>query len=167
LVVAALLAAAPQLVILATSRRPLHVQGEHEHPVPPLAIPGGGSAAEVAACGAAMLFAQQARMVRPDFAITDGNAADIAAICARLDGLPLAIELAAARARLLPPQALLARLDAFGAGGGRRLPLLTGGARDLPARQRTGAGLLPVRIMCPASTGSVTPVTADARGELR
>jgi len=110
LVVAALLAAAPQLVILATSRRPLHVQGEHEHPVPPLAIPGGGSAAEVAACGAAMLFAQQARMVRPDFAITDGNAADIAAICARLDGLPLAIELAASRAKLLSPKALRGRL---------------------------------------------------------
>ena len=109
-VVAALLAAAPQLVILATSRRPLHVQGEHEQPVPPLAISGGGTAAEVAACGAARLFAQQAQMVRPGFTITDGNAADIAAICARLDGLPLAIELAASRAKLLTPKALRSRL---------------------------------------------------------
>ena len=109
-VVAALLAAAPQLVILATSRRPLHVQGEYEHPVPPLAIPRGGSPSEVAGSGAAMLFAQQAQMVRPGFVITDGNAADIAAICTRLDGLPLAIELAASRAKLLTPKALLARL---------------------------------------------------------
>ena len=109
-VVAALLGAAPGLVILATSRRPLHVQGEYELPVPPLAVPAGGGAAEVAACGAAMLFVQQAQMVRPGFAITEHNAADVAAICTRLDGLPLAIELAASRAKLLTPRALLARL---------------------------------------------------------
>jgi predicted ATPase/class 3 adenylate cyclase len=109
-VVGALLAAAPGLVILATSRRPLHVQGEHELPVPPLPLPEGGGAAQVAASAAAMLFAQQAQMVRPGFAITEHNAADVAAICARLDGLPLAIELAASRAKLLSPKALLARL---------------------------------------------------------
>ena len=107
---AELLAAALELVILATSRRPLHVQGEQEMPVPPLAVPEGAAPAEVAACGAAMLFAQQAQMVRPGFAITEGNAAGVAAICARLDGLPLAIELAASRVKLLSPKALLARL---------------------------------------------------------
>ena len=128
-VVAALLAAAPQLVILATSRRPLHLQGEHEVPVPPLAVPGGGGAVEVAASGAAMLFAQQAHMVRPGFAITEGNAADVAAICARLDGLPLAIELAASRAKLLSPRALLARL---GQGLG-----LTAADMGRPQRQQT------------------------------
>ena len=128
-VAAALLAAAPGLVILATSRRPLHVRGEHELPVPPLAVPGGGSAAEVAACGAAMLFAQQAQMVRPGFAVTDGNAADVAAICARLDGLPLAIELAASRVKLLTPKALLARL-------GQGLALAAADA-GRPRRQQT------------------------------
>jgi predicted ATPase/class 3 adenylate cyclase len=128
-VVAALLAAAPRLVILATSRRPLHVQGEHEQPVPPLAVSGGGTAAEVGACSAARLFAQQAQMVRPGFTITDANAADIAAICARLDGLPLAIELAASRVRLLTPHALRGRL-------GQGLAL---GAADMgrPQRQQT------------------------------
>src|SRR6185437_11713241 len=110
IVVAALLLAAPELVILATSRRPLHVHGEQELPVPPLGVPGDGGAGEVAASGAAMLFAQQAQLVRPGFTITEGNAADVAAICARLDGLPLAIELAASRAKLLTPKALLARL---------------------------------------------------------
>jgi predicted ATPase/class 3 adenylate cyclase len=109
-VVAALLLAARELVILATSRRPLHVHGEHELPVPPLRVPGGGSAGEVAASGAPMFFAQQAQLVRPGFTITEGNAADVVAICARLDGLPLAIELAASRAKLLTPKALLARL---------------------------------------------------------
>ena len=109
-VVAALLTAAPELVVLATSRRPLHVQGEHETPVPTLEVPAGGNAEAVAASGAARLFAQQAGMARPGFAITADNAADVAAICRRLDGLPLAIELAAARVKLLAPRALLARL---------------------------------------------------------
>jgi predicted ATPase/class 3 adenylate cyclase len=109
-VVAALLAAASGLVLLATSRRPLHVMGEHEFPVPTLEVPRGADAETVAACAAARMFAQQAGMVRPGFAINANNAADIAAICGRLDGLPLAIELAAARIKLLAPRALLARL---------------------------------------------------------
>ena len=128
-VVAALLAAAPGLVVLATSRRPLHLQGEQELPVPPLEVPGVTGVREVAACAAVRLFAQQAGLVRPGFAITADNAADVAAICARLDGLPLAIELAAARVKLLGPKALLARL-------GRSLDLA---AADLgrPSRQQT------------------------------
>jgi predicted ATPase len=109
-VVAGLLATAPGLVVLATSRRPLHLPGEQELPVPPLQVPGEASVEEVSACGAARLFVQQASMSRPGFTLTAANAADIAAICGRLDGLPLAIELAAARIRLLAPRALLARL---------------------------------------------------------
>ncbi len=108
--VGSLLAGAPGVVVLATSRSPLHLTGEHQYPVRPLSVPGGQDLAEVAATGAARLFAQQAAMVRPGFALTGGNCADIAAICRRLDGLPLAIELAAARVRLLSPGALLARL---------------------------------------------------------
>jgi len=109
-VVAALLAAAPGVVVLATSRGPLHLPGEHEQPVPPLEIPGRAGLAAVSASAAAQLFAQQAGMARPGFTLTEDNAADIAAICGRLDGLPLAIELAAARVRLLSPKALHARL---------------------------------------------------------
>jgi predicted ATPase/class 3 adenylate cyclase len=109
-VVAELLAAAPGLVIVATSRRPLHLQGEYEQPVPPLEIPLGAGVEGVAASAAVRLFVQHARLVKPGFAVTTDNARDIAAICQRLDGLPLAIELAAARVRLLAPRALLARL---------------------------------------------------------
>jgi predicted ATPase/class 3 adenylate cyclase len=128
-VAAALLAAAPGLVVLATSRGPLHVQGEHEFPVPPLEIPRDTDPDAVAGCAAVRLFAQQAGMVRPGFAVTADNAADVAAICRRLDGLPLAIELAAARVRLLAPRALLARL-------GNRLGLATAEA-GRPLRQQT------------------------------
>ena len=110
-VVARLLAAAPGLVVLATSRRPLHLPGEQELPVPPLQVPREASVEEVSRCGAARLFVQQASMSRPGFTLTAANVADIAAICDRLDGLPLAIELAAARIRLLAPRALLARLS--------------------------------------------------------
>ena len=128
-VVAELLAAAPGVVVLATSRRPLHLAGEHELVVPPLAMPRDVGVTEVAACEAVQLFVQQAGLVRPGFAVTPDNAADIAAICRRLDGLPLAIELAAARVKLLAPRALLARLES-------RLGL--GGAdRDRPSRQQT------------------------------
>jgi predicted ATPase/class 3 adenylate cyclase len=128
-VVAALLAAAPGLVVLATSRGPLHVQAEQEFPVAPLQLPREAGAEQVAAAGAARLFVQQAAMARPDFAVTDSNAADIAAICAHLDGLPLAIELAAARIRLLTPRALLARL-------GRSLDLAAAYVGQ-PSRQQT------------------------------
>ena len=126
-VVTALLAAAPGLTVLATSRRPLHLQGEHEQPVRPLEVPRG--AAEAAACGAAQLFAQQAEMVMPGFALTEENAADVVAICQRLDGLPLAIELAASRVKLLGPRALLARL-------GHSLGLAAGDA-GRPSRHQT------------------------------
>ena len=128
-VVAGLLAAAPDLVVLATSRRPLHLSGEQELPVPPLQLPREAGAEQVAASGAARLFVQQAAMARPGFAVTDSNAADIAAICERLDGLPLAIELAAARIRLLAPRALLARL-------GRSLDLAAADVGQ-PSRQQT------------------------------
>lgn len=127
------LAACPEVSVLVTSRAPLHLQGEHEYPVPPLALPDPAAVPAVerlAECDAVRLFVQRARSVSPDFALTSGNAAAVAGICHRLDGLPLGIELAAARVKLLPPPALLARSAA-------RLPLLTGGARDLPARHRT------------------------------
>ena len=129
-VIAALLASAPHLVVLATSRGPLHLPGEHEVPVPPLPVPAGAAGiGDIAASAAVRLFVQQAGMVRPGFAVSAGNAADIAAICRRLDGLPLAIELAASRARLLAPKALLARL-------GSSLPLAAAAA-GRPSRQQT------------------------------
>ncbi len=130
--VAALIEGCPGARILATSRSPLRVAGEQEWPVDPLPLSAaeGMTAAAAARLDAVRLFVERARLTRPGFSLTDANAADIVAICARLDGLPLAIELAAARTRLLAPAALLARLQ-------DRLPLLTGGARDLPARQRT------------------------------
>ena len=131
--IAGLLAACPGLTILATSRAPLRVRGEREYPVAPLVAPAlerVPTAAEVAAAPAARLFVERARAVAPAFALSDTNAAAVAAICRRLDGLPLALELAAGWVRLLPPTALLARLD-------RALPLLTAGPRDLPERQRT------------------------------
>jgi predicted ATPase/class 3 adenylate cyclase len=128
-VAATLLAAAPQLVLLATSRGPLHVLGEHEFPVPPLEVPREADMATVTDSAAVRLFAQQAGMVRPAFVITEDNAADVAALCRRVDGLPLAIELAAARVKLLAPKALLARL-------GQTLGLATAGA-GRPLRQQT------------------------------
>jgi predicted ATPase/class 3 adenylate cyclase len=134
-VVAQLLAAAPGLVVLATSRGPLHLAGERELTVPPLPVPReAGSVEEVAASGAVRLFVQQAAMVRPGFTVTEDNAADIAAICGRLDGLPLAIELAAARLRLLAARALLARL-------GRSLDL-AGADAGRPSRQQTLRGTI-------------------------
>jgi predicted ATPase/DNA-binding SARP family transcriptional activator len=117
--VARLLAAAPGLRVIVTSRAPLHVAAEHEYAVPPLAEDE-----------AAELFVTRAQAANPSFVLTEQNAAAVAELCERLDGLPLAIELAAARSKLLPPVALLARL-------GNRLELLTGGRRDAPRHQRT------------------------------
>lgn len=131
--VADLLAASPGLKVLVTSRSPLHVRAEHEFPVAPLELPSrrsGGGRAVVAGSAAVALFVDRARAAEPGFALTDANAAAVAEICRRLDGLPLAIELAASWCRLLSPQALLTRLE-------RRFKLLTGGPRDLPARQQT------------------------------
>ena len=128
-IVAALVAAAPGLVVLATSRGPLYVQGEHEFPVPPLEVAGGADVDAVAASPAVRLFAQHAAMVRPGFVVSGDNAADVAAICRRLDGLPLAIELAASRVRLLAPKALFARL-------GQSLGLATADP-GRPSRQQT------------------------------
>jgi non-specific serine/threonine protein kinase len=131
--VSALLARCPRLTILVTSRSVLRLSAEHDLPVPPLALPPASevvSRDEVASSEAVRLFVAQARRARPDFGLTDSNAAAIATICRRLDGLPLAIELAASRITHFPLPALLQRLE-------HRLPLLTGGARDVPARLRT------------------------------
>ncbi|MBV9279989.1 MAG: tetratricopeptide repeat protein [Chloroflexi bacterium] len=133
--VAELLAGSPGLTVLATSRAPLRVQGEHEYPVPPLQTPDPRFLRPLHALmryPAVDLFVQRARAVRPDFTVTGANAATLAQICASLDGLPLALELAAARLKLLPPQELLARLTRNAS-----LAVLTGGARDLPPRLQT------------------------------
>ena len=110
-VVSELLQAAPRAAVVATSRRPLAVPGEHLYPVPPLGLPTGSTVADVEKSPAVQLFLQQARSVRPDFRLTPENVDAVVAICRRLDGLPLAIELSAARTRLLGPQALLRRMD--------------------------------------------------------
>jgi len=128
---ARMLAAAPALRLLATSRIPLRLYGEHTLRVPPLHLPGeGGAGAAVDDSEAVQLFIARARAVRPDFAPHVDDLAAVGEICTALDGLPLAIELAAARIRLYPPQALMPLLRS-------RLALLTGGPRDLPKRQQT------------------------------
>jgi len=133
--VAELLAAAEGLAVLVTSRTILRLSGEHEFPVAPLPTPpagadGGSQPAGLQRYASVQLFMERAHAAAPGFELTGENAGAVAEICRRLDGLPLAIELAAARSRLLPPQALLARLD-------DQMSLLTGGPRDLPERQRT------------------------------
>jgi predicted ATPase/DNA-binding CsgD family transcriptional regulator/Tfp pilus assembly protein PilF len=128
-----LLAACPRLAVLVTSREALRLSGEYEFPVPPLGLPTTRrhpSLSEVASSPAVELFLRRARSVRPNFDLTEENAPVIIEICARLDGLPLAIELAAARCKVLSPQALLNRLS-------HRLDLLTGGPRDAPTRLQT------------------------------
>lgn len=151
-IVAELLRAAPGLRILATSRAPLRVSGEQEYPVPGLPVPpdprkrGGYEQAQMGGDGpidldalttyeAVRLFIARAVSVRPDFMVTNANAPAVAAICARLQGMPLAIELAAARIKLLSPDAILSRLE-------HQLNLLAAGARDLPARQQTLRGAI-------------------------
>ena len=133
-----LLARAPKLSVLITSRAPLRVYGEREYPVPPLGLPDLRHLPDLERFSqyeSVALFTERAMAVRPDFAVTSANAPAVAEICVRLDGLPLAIELAAARVRVLTPSAILERL-------GDRLGLLSGGARDLPARQQTLRGAI-------------------------
>ena len=128
-----LLDAGTGVQILVTSRAPLRLAAEHVFPVPPLGLPDPSSLPELDALSqfeAVQLFVERAHAVAPAFAVTSENAPAVAELCVRLDGLPLAIELAASRVKLLPPQALLARLS-------RRLELLRGGARDRPERQQT------------------------------
>lgn len=128
-----LLAGCPHLKILVTSRAVLRIQGEYEFPVPPLVLPDLAHLPEheqLVQYPAVALFIARAQSIKPDFVATPASARVIVKICARLDGLPLAIELAAMRIKLLPPQALLQRLE-------HRLTVLTGGTRDVPARQQT------------------------------
>jgi predicted ATPase len=128
------LQACPQLKLLVTSREPLHLRGEHIRSVPPLALPSGDlkqqSLEQLTQSEALRLFVERAMAVRSDFEVTNDNVAAVTEICVRLDGLPLAIELAAARMRLFSPRALLERLGGW-------LQILRGGARDLPVRQQT------------------------------
>ena len=140
IVVADLLTACPGLKVLVTSRVALHVRAEQEFAVPPLALPRLKShrlpdSAALAQYEAVALFIARAQAVKPDFQVNNANAPAVAEICARLDGLPLAIELAAARIKHFPPHTLLARLE-------QGLGILSGGARDLPARQQTLRGAL-------------------------
>lgn len=131
--VASTLTSAPYLNILVTSRAALRLSGEYEFMVPPLAVPDLTQLpplADLARNPAVQLFTERTRAVKPTFTLTDSNASTIAAICARLDGLPLALELAAARSKVLDPKAILARLD-------RRFALLTQGTRDMPDRHQT------------------------------
>lgn len=127
-----LLSSAPRLTVLVTSRRLLRVSGEHSYEVGPLALPQAGDPVRewVSSSPAVALFVERARAVKPDFELTAANAQAVAGICLAVDGVPLAIELAAARIRILPPAAMLERLD-------RRLPLLVGGQADRPPRQQT------------------------------
>ena len=132
-IVRELLDASPGLTVLVTSRHALRIYGEQELPVSPLPLPEPGAAPSPAAlieCPSVALFVQRAAAIRPDFTLTARNAQVVVDICRQLDGLPLAIELAAARVKILPPAELHGRLE-------RRLELLTGGARDLPERQQT------------------------------
>jgi predicted ATPase len=132
-IVATIVASAPRVRVLVTSRAKLRVSGEREFAVDPLPVPGpagSGDLERLTDYGAVALFVDRAMAVNPAFRLDAANAAAVVAICRRLDGLPLAIELAAARSALLPPDALLTRLE-----GG--LAVLSGGARDLPDRHRT------------------------------
>ncbi len=136
--IAELLEAAPRLVVLVTSREMLHIRGEHEYPVPPLGLPDAASLSNLETLtqyDAVALFIRRAQTARPDFQIDNRSAPAVAGICSRLDGLPLAIELAAARVKHLDPEAILRRLEGS-------LSLLTSTARDLSERQRTLRGAI-------------------------
>lgn len=133
-----LLAVAPHLTVMTTSREALHLNGEHEYLVPPLAVPDVehvASLTDLSAYESVSLFIQRARAVMPNFSLNEDNAPAVAGICVHLDGLPLAIELAAARTKLFSPHQMLTRLES-------RLTLLTRGSRDSPDRQRTLRGTL-------------------------
>jgi predicted ATPase/class 3 adenylate cyclase len=137
-VVSGLLSMSPELKVIVTSRASLRISAEHEYPVPPLLLPDRERPPEprlLSQYEALMLFVERAQSVRPDFELTQENSLAVSEICHRLDGLPLPIELAAARVKILPPQAILERLE-------QRLDLLTGGARDLPLRQQTLRGTI-------------------------
>ncbi len=137
-VLAELLAACPRLKIMVTSRMRLQVRAEHEFIVPPLSVPTQKHLLDLKTLShyeAVALFIERAQAVKPDFSVTNANAPAVAAICAHLDGLPLAIELAAARIKHFSAQTLLARLE-------QGLSVLSGGARDLPARQQTLRGAI-------------------------
>jgi predicted ATPase/class 3 adenylate cyclase len=137
-IVSELLGGAPRVVVLVTSRSTLRVYGEREYLVPPLGVPDPShlpSLESLSQYEAVALFIERAKAARPDFSVTNENAPAVAEICARLDGLPLAIELAAARSNVLGPRAILARL-------GHRLTLLSGGGRDRPERQQTLRGAI-------------------------
>ncbi|GAC1326472.1 MAG: hypothetical protein NVSMB22_17420 [Chloroflexota bacterium] len=128
-----LISQCPKLSVVVTSRVVLHVYGEHEYLVPPMSVPvlnGPVHPESLSHCESVRLFIDRVTMTQPAFRLTQENAESVAGICVRLDGLPLAIELAAARIKIFPPRVLLARLD-------HRLKLLTGGSRDLPLRQQT------------------------------
>ncbi|MEO8638409.1 MAG: adenylate/guanylate cyclase domain-containing protein [Chloroflexota bacterium] len=136
--IAELLVRAGKVSVLVTSRSPLRVSGEREYPVPPLGVPDPRHLPDLeqfSTYESVALFIERATAVRPDFAVTGANAPAVAEICVRLDGLPLAIELAAARVRVLTAQAIMERL-------GDRLQLLSGGSRDLPERQQTLRGAI-------------------------
>jgi predicted ATPase len=137
-VISSLLDDCRELHLLVTSRIPLHLAREHEHAVPPLSLPDPRSLPDPASLSqyeAVGLFIERARAAKDSFAVTNENAPAVAEICRRLDGLPLAIVLAAARIKLFPPRALLQRLS-------NRLKLLTGGAKDRPTRQQTLRGAI-------------------------
>ena len=171
--VARLLSECPRLTVLVTSREALHVRAEQLYPIPPLGLPPMGpdvSAHRIGESEAVQLFVDRARVVRPGFELTDDNATVVAEICRRLDGLPLAIELAAAHLRLFSPEVLRDRL-------GNRLGLLRNGPRDLPERQQTlratmdwSYGLLPpgeqrlfelLAVFAESEIGVVESVVAD------
>jgi predicted ATPase/transcriptional regulator with XRE-family HTH domain len=160
--IAALSAACPRLTMLMTSRAALRLRGEWVYPVPPLALPDVARqpASDVLARSPAVeLFVQRAQSARPSFVLTDAAVEAVVEICTRLDGLPLAIELAAARAGVLSPAALLARLD-------QRLPVLTGGAPDLPVRQQTLRGAIDwsYRLLTPSQQAVFARLSVFAGG---